>query len=170
MPRQKEPVQLILAKNKSHIGKKEVERRLATEVQPCADGIAPPAKLTQAQRKHFRTLAEQLQKIKIMGETDCEALARYVITYEKYQKAVDDLRALEALKPKLKDDTDLERYSAWLDHVERVDRRIERYHKQVTALTRDLGMTITARCKLIVPKAEETKTNKFDKFAGVKNG
>ena len=41
----------------------------------------------------------------------------------------------------------------------------DRYFKQASALARDLGLTISSRCKLVVPaKDEEPKVNKFAQF------
>ena len=40
----------------------------------------------------------------------------------------------------------------------------EKYAKECRMLASDLGLTITSRCKLVVPKQEPPKKNKFDKF------
>ena len=39
--------------------------------------------------------------------------------------------------------------------------------KQVRAAASDLGLTISSRCRLVVPQAPEVpKTNKFSRFSG----
>lgn len=44
----------------------------------------------------------------------------------------------------------------------------DRYFKQCRASASDLGLTISSRCKLVVPKTEEEpKPNKFNKFKKV---
>ena len=165
MGRQKEPINLIVAKGKSKWSKAEVEERRSSEVQPCTDDIAAPSHLTASQKKRFDKIAGQLQKIKIMGETDVETLARYVVIQENYERTVKDLRAMERQRPKGEAAT-VEAMVAWVDMIEKVDKRLERYVKQARALASDLGLTITSRVKLVVPvKDEEEKVNKFNRFS-----
>ena len=168
MGRLKEPISLIEAKGKSKWSKAEIEERRSKEVQPCTDGIAAPPHLTSSQKKRFDKLAGQLQKIKIMGETDCETLARYVIVQENYERTVKDLRAIERQRPK-GDAATVEALVAWMDMLEKVDKRLERYFKQAHTAASALGLTITSRAKLVVPvKEEPEKKNKFAQFGGMK--
>ena len=170
-PRQ--PIELVIAKGKKNLTKAEIKERRASEVAPATDGIEPPGYLTAAQKKHFVKLAGQLQKIKIMGETDCDTLARYVVAETQYQAAVKELRKLAKDRPKKDDprfDTPNDYYHAvetWYITQEAADRRQEKYFKQASALARDLGLTISSRCKLQVPvKDEAPKVNKFAQFGG----
>lgn len=168
MGRQKEPINLIVAKGKSKWSKAEIEERRSSEVQPSVDDIAAPSHLTASQKKRFDKLAGQLQKIKIMGETDNEALARYVVIQENYEQAVKDLRAVQRQRPK-GDAATVEAMVAWADMLEKLDKRVERYVKQARALASDLGLTISSRVKLVVPAKEEPeKKNKFAQFGGMK--
>ncbi len=41
----------------------------------------------------------------------------------------------------------------------------EKLFKMARAAASDLGLTITSRCKLVVPKPEEKPKNRFDKYA-----
>ena len=162
MPGPKQPIELVLAKGKKHLTKAELTARRASEVQPCTDEIIAPSYLTAAQKKHFDKLAGQLQKIKIMGETDVEALARYVTAQSLYEQAVKDLRAAERTRPK---SDHPEMLIGWAGLIEQLDKRQERYYKQARSLASDLGLTISSRCKLQVPvKDEEPKENKFAQF------
>ena len=163
-PRQ--PTELIIAKGKKHLTKAEIEERRANEVQPCADEIVAPSTLSAAQRKEFDKLARQLQKIKIMGETDVDTLARYVTAQTLYVQAVKDLQFVQKQRPKDTDPRDLAlAVMSWSKAMEALDKRVDRYFKQAQACARDLGLTITSRCKLAVPvKEEEPKVNKFAKF------
>lgn len=164
-PRQ--PLNLVIAKGKKHLTKEEIQERQSSEVQPVTDGIAAPSFLTAKQKKEFDRIAAQLQKLKIMGETDCDTLARYVVAQELYTQAVKDLRDIRKLRPKDGDDPvrALENAVAWADMLNTLDKRTERYFKQATTAAAALGLTISSRCKLVVPLKEETpKQNKFDKF------
>ena len=163
MARPREPIALIQAKGKKNLTKAEIAKRQASEVQPCTDNIVAPSYLTATQRKRFDVLAGQLEKIKIMGETDCEALARYITAQALYEQTVKELRKVQKERPKL--DTGLEGAVLWAELLEKLDKRQDRYFKQATTAARDLGLTISSRCKLQVPiKEEAPKQNKFAQF------
>ena len=173
MARPREPIDLIVAKGKKNLTKAEIEARRASEVSPATDEIAAPAYLTAAQKKHFNKLAGQLEKIKIMGETDVDTLARYVVAETQYQAAVKEQRKLVKERP---DMDDVEKYPEPADYYKAMefwylaqataDKRQEKYFKQASALARDLGLTISSRCKLQVPVKDEPEkpVNKFAKF------
>ena len=162
MARPRQPVDLILLKDKKHLTKQEIQDRRDSEVEPCTDDIVAPSYLTAAEKKRFDKLAEQLQKIKIMGETDVETLARYVTAQSLYEQAVKDLRAIHKQRPK---DMDTEALVLWADMLDSLDKRVDRYFKQATAAASKLGLTISDRCKLVVPQAPEApKPDKFSKF------
>lgn len=156
----KKPIKLNLAVGKKHYTKEEIEERLSSEVQPVIDGIAAPQYLTPKQKKQFNTIADQLQRIGIMGETDNDTLARYITAQGLYEQAVKDLRALQKKRPK-----DADALIVWVNLVEQLDKRQDRYYKQATSAASKLGLTISDRCRLAVPKsAEAPKVNKFAKF------
>lgn len=172
MARPREPVNLVIAKGKTNLTKAEIKERQSNEVQPCVDGITAPSHLTSSQKKRFEKLAGQLQKIKIMGETDCDTLARYVVVQENYEQAVKDLRSIERQRPKGEAAT-LEALLTWTAMLEKQDKRLERYFKQAHTAASALGLTISSRCKLQVPvKEEQPKVNKFAAFgvSGQKGG
>lgn len=163
MARPREPIALIQAKGKKNLTKAEIAERQASEVQPCTDNIVAPSYLTATQRKRFDVLAGQLKKIKIMGETDCESLARYITAQALYEQTVKELRKVQKERPKL--DTGLEGAVLWAELLEKLDKRQDRYFKQAQTAARDLGLTISSRCKLQVPVKEEApKQNKFAQF------
>ena len=164
MARPRQPIELVIANGRKNLTKAEIEERRSSEVQPCVDDIAAPSYLTAGQKKRFDKLSGQLQKLKVLGETDVEALARYVVNQENYEQAVKDLRAVQRQRPK-GDAATVEAMVAWADMLEKLDKRVERYTKQARALASDLGLTISSRVKLIVPQKDETpKQNKFNRF------
>lgn len=152
MGKPRQPIELVVAKGSKHLTKKEIAERQATEVKPITDNIAPPSYLTKKQKDEFNKLAGQLQKLKIMGETDVDALARYVVANDFYINAVKQMR-----KPEVKSDPFL--FGAWA-------KQHEQYFKQCRASANDLGLSISSRCKLVVPESntETPKENKFKKF------
>lgn len=173
MGRPRQPMKLKIAKGKKHLTKEEIAEGLATEPQHFTDGIVAPKYLTKKQRDTFDLLAGQLQKIDIMGETDVDTLARYVTAQSQYEAAAKDLRALQKQKPK-EPATDAptetwDKYMAelgiWLGCQENLDKRVDRYFKQAQTAAAALGLTISSRCKLVVPvKSDPEKVNKFTRF------
>lgn len=169
MARPREPIDLIIAKGKKNLTKAEIEQRRNEEVAPCTDDLTPPSYLTAAEKRRFEKLAGQLTKIKIMGETDVETLARYVSAQTLYEKATKDLRKLDREQPKRDDYDERDSYylafDIWSRSYEAMVKLQDRYFKQATASARELGLTISSRCKLVAPVKEEVPPeNKFSKF------
>ena len=165
-PRQ--PINLVLAKGKAHLTKEQIEERLRSELRPNTEGIEAPSFLTAKQRKEFDKISGQLERLGIMGETDCDTLARYVVAQDLYAQAVKELRKLSKDRPK-KEDHDPESYYALLDiyykALDNTQRQQDKYFKQAQTAAAALGLTISSRCKLVAPAAaEEPKQNKFKKF------
>ena len=95
MAGQRLPIEIVESRGSKHLTKKEIESRRSSEVKPISDGIAPPDYLTVNQKKTFSKISEQLKKLKIMGETDVDALARYVLANDFYIHAVRQMRKKE---------------------------------------------------------------------------
>ena len=151
MGRPRQPIGLLQTKGKKHLTKKEIETRTNEEVTPVPDGIAPPDYLNDAQKERFRELSEQLVKLEIMGETDNDALARLVIAQGRYEDANELLDRFD-----FEDDPKAYEIASRI-YAKRLD--------ELRKLASDLGLTISSRCKLAVPKKEEdVKLNKFSRF------
>ena len=158
----RKPILLNLANGGKNWTKAEIKERMSSEVQPLTEGIAAPSYLTGKQKKQFKIIADQLQRIGIMGETDNDTLARYITAQDLYEQAVKDLRKLQKERPK---DADVSTLVTWARLLEDLDKRQDRYFKQAQTAAAALGLTISSRCKLAVPKsAEAPKENKFAKF------
>ena len=152
MAGQRQPIELVKAKGAKHLTKAEIAEREQSEVRPITDNIIAPEYLTKKQRETFDRLAEQLKALKIMGETDVDALARYITANDFYINAVKKMRSKEVKNNPVE-------FTAWA-------RIQERYFKQCRSAANDLGLTISSRCRLVVPerKTETPKENKFKKF------
>jgi len=147
--RPKEPIDLLLAKGKKHLTKAEIENRKSTEVKAPADKIRAPSYLSKECKKEFNKISKELIALGIMANLDIDALARFVIARELYIK----------LSKKLIDNPD----------IIIMDKDIlasqDKLFKQCRQAAADLGLTISSRCKLVIPKKEEDKPqNKFQKF------
>lgn len=152
MAGQRLPIELVQARGSKHLTKAEIQERQAREIKPITDDIIAPAYLTKKQVEEFYTIADQLKKLKIMGETDVDALGRYITSRALYENAVKQLR-----KKEIKEDPFL--FDRWLTIQDKL-------FKQCRASANDLGLSISSRCKLVVPETnkETPKTNKFKKF------
>lgn len=149
---QRIPLEVIQARGKKHLTKAEIKERQDREIKPISDNIVAPTYLTKVQQKEFYKISEQLTKLKILGETDVDALARFIIANDLYTNAVKQLR-----KTEVKNDPDL--FDKW-------SKIQDRYFKQCRTSANDLGLSISSRCKLVVPetKKDEKPANKFAKF------
>ena len=166
-PRQ--PIQLVVAKGKKNLTKKEIADRLATEIAPCTDEIIAPKYLKASEKKRFMKIAEQLDKLGILGETDTETLARYITAQSQYEKITKELRKVLDDSPDSSSPTYLEELNAWIDTQERLAKMQNRFFTQAQTAASALGLTISSRCKLIAPKIDDTpKVNKFKKFEVVR--
>ena len=170
MAGQRQPIELVVAKGKKHLTNAEKEDRMARELKPCTDEIVAPSYLTAKQKKEFYKIAGQLEKLKIMGETDCDTLARYVTAQELYEQAVKDLRAVQKQRPKGEGDAALAMIK-WAAMLEQLDKRVEKYFKMAQTAAGALGLSISSRCRLVAPVIEEKpKENKFARFGKAAGG
>lgn len=152
MAGQRQPLALIEAKGAKHLTKAEKAEREAREVKPCTDDITPPSYLTKKQKEEFNRIADQLNKLKILGETDVDTLARYILARDTYIKLTKQIQR----KAILEDPILLDKYM----------KNQDRAFKQCHTAAKSLGLTIADRCRLVVPeiKTETPKENKFKKF------
>ena len=148
MPRgnQKQPIELIIAKGKKHLTKAEIEERKETEVKVNFTDVKPPEYLTVEQKQEFIRISKILLDVGIISELDEDCLAHYLIE-----------KLLKARKAEIKRQIELEidKYLIYQD----------RALKQCRACANDLGLSISSRCKLVMPPTQEPpKENKFNKF------
>lgn len=154
MAGQRQPIELVMAKGKKNLTKKEKEERMAREIKPITDNMIAPDYLNSNQINEFYEISEQLQKLKIMGETDVDALARYIISKDLYVALTNQIMQNNVIS----DPVMLDKYM----------KNQDRAYKQCRASATDLGLTISSRCKLVAPApAQEKKENKFSKFEKV---
>lgn len=147
--RPRQPIDLIIAKGKKHLTKEEIEQRKAQEVKAPADKVKAPSYLPKELKKEFNKIAKDLLDIGIMSNLDIDALARFVIARKMYLDLTEKM---------------LENPDMLLDKG--VIQTQDKLFKQCRAAASDLGLTISSRAKLIMPKPKEDDKpqNKFAKF------
>lgn len=138
MPNMAQPLRLIEAKGKKHLTKQEKHERSQREVQVPYTDVKAPDYLTEKQKNEFNKYAEMLLALKIMTELDIDCLVRYVLEQESYLAYRNDMvRAHRSY------DVEVE---------ERAERMADKAFKRAQSAARDLGLTISSRCKLVVPQ------------------
>lgn len=152
--RKKEPIDLVIAKGKKHLSKEEIATRKAQEIKVDLFDISPPNYLNEEQIKEFLEIAGKLKHVGIMTELDEDALARYIITKDECIQT-DNLLTKELSKKNKID----------IDKIYRLQLIQNKLHKLVRTLASDLGLNVSARTKLCVPKEPtDPPENKFSKF------
>jgi len=165
MPRPRQPLKLLEAKGKKHLTSTEKEKRRATEVDAPADGIAAPEYLYAKEKAEFIKSSDQLKQIGIMSNLDCDTLARYIQSeskYLQYDKFVN--RILYSISKQRSAASKDEAMAANCVILEKYEGLRDKALKQCRASASDLGLTISSRCKLVVPKKEEPQKSKWDNY------
>lgn len=141
MARPRQPIDLLLYKGKKNLTKEEIEERQAQEVKAPSDKVKPPSYLDKDLKKEFRQISNELVQIGIMSNLDVDALARFLIAKKMYLDVTNNLLELDPLD---------EKYSVLLINQDKL-------FKQCRQSASDLGLTISSRCKLVIPKTENEK-------------
>lgn len=166
--KQREPIDLILAKGKKHLTKAEIENRRNSEVDVSKyKNITVPSYLSKKQKEEFAEIAKKLLDIGIFSELDEDCLARYLdakTNYLKFTKLLNTAMKRKASK-EFKDNAEMQNILS--NDIERHLIHQDRAFKQCNSCAEKLGLTITSRCRLQVPSVDppkEPKENKFAKF------
>lgn len=141
MPGPRQPTDLVVLNGRKHLTKAETEARRAAEVKappPKTKRVKPPAYLPESLHKKFRTLAKQLIEIGILAEIDYDCLARYLLAEQAYLAVTEQVnRAIAGGAITLLDD---------------LSKTQTRYFNQCSRAAADLGLTISSRCRLVIPQ------------------
>ena len=164
--KQREPIDLIIAKGKKHLTKSEIEQRKNSEVNVDElKNIKAPSYLSAKQKKEFTDIANKLLIIGIMSELDEDCLARYLIAKDNYLMFTKTLNNTMKKKASKENKDNIELQSILLEEINMTLINQDRAFKQCRQCASDLGLSIASRCRLIVPQPKEQPVdNKFAKF------
>ena len=137
MPRNKEPIDLVVAKGKKNLTKSEIEKRRAQELRVDLKDIIIPEYLPTKLHAKFTRIAGKLLLIGIMTELDEDALARYLLNEEHYLKEVEMLRSVLNKKG--------------VDDVAKAQSAVSNAYRIVHMAAAELGLSIISRAKLVMP-------------------
>jgi P27 family predicted phage terminase small subunit len=154
MARRREPVNLVLMKGKANLTKEEVETRRAQEVVAKADNVRPPAYLPKELHLEFKRIATELKRIELIANLDTDTLARFILARGEYNRTMELLRSIDPAD-------DIMFYNKVADAN-------NKFFQQCRNSANDLGLNISSRCRLLVPKAKTKEPSEFDsKFGNV---
>ena len=165
MPR-KMPIAVILAKgNKAHLSKAEILEREQNEIKAPSDVIQIPGCLkTKKLKDRFNFIVEQLIDLNLMSNLDVDCIVRYINAESEYEQVTAKINKTSIMVEGINE-------NGVMDYVvnkeyERLVILQDKVFKQARASASDIGLTITSRCKLVVPKSvkEENKNDYFSKL------
>ena len=153
MPGPRQKLSVLEGNGRKHLSKSEKARRVDQEVNlPKPKTIRVPKWLPQDCRKEFRALAKELLEANMgAAQLDRDTLGRYVVAQAQYTQASkiagEDLAAKNAALAE-----------KWIKIQDTC-------FKQARACANDLGMTITSRCRLVLPEgAKPPEVNPFERM------
>lgn len=164
--RNKEPVSLILAKGKSHhITHKIEENRRESELPVIAENIRPPDFLNDSEKAKFTEIADILQQLDIMSDLDCDVLGRYVKCQSDWETYSELVKKAQSSLQQAFDDGDYDVIRNYTSLLSKYEGLRAKAFSQCQTCASSLGLTITSRCKIVMPQKIETpKENKFNEF------
>lgn len=149
--RNRQPVDVLEARGKKHLTKAEKAKRKAEEatVPPHLRDAQAPEYLMQWPdlASEFCRLADMLRELipENFGQPDAGLLARYVVSEHLYEAYTSQL--VDAIEP---------------CDIKSLQIAQDRAFKQANACASALGLTVTSRCKLVVPaKVENDAESEF---------
>lgn len=154
MAGQRQPIELVKAKGKKHLTKKEIETRELIEIKaPCSNIVAPDY-LPPNLQKDFYEITNILKDIGIMSDLDCGAVARFLLNQAEFLQYT---KRLFILMSKQKWD---------VEEVKTIASLKQKAYNQCRSAANDLGLSISSRCRLVKPNTDKEiePKNKFAKF------
>lgn len=167
--RPKQPIDLIMLKGRKHLSKAEIEERKNTEIKVKNNKVKPPSFLSKKLKKEFKIVAKELIEIGIMTNLDVDSLGMYLISKNEFLKISEKVDIRGPTKMVEVDKEDKEGNVIGVEEVEVLDPMYDslqlmqnRAFKQCRQAASDLGLNISSRCKLVLPKPKEDNNLKSE--------
>ena len=139
--RQKIPASIIEMRGKSHLSKEEIRKRKEEEIKVDSDKVKAPSYLSPDLKREFNKIAKDLLEVGLITNLDVDTLARYVQSKKLYLELTNKL---------------LENPNIMIEEKDILIQQ-DKLFKQCRQTATDLGLTITSRCKIVLPKTKEEK-------------
>jgi len=156
--RPKQPLAVIQGKGRSnHLTKEEIKKRKEHEerMKGRTDNIVAPSYLTKKQKEEFYRIADELIELEIFTNLDVDNLARYIDSRDQYIKVTRALRAMKAVND-----------GEANDNYAKLQRTRNTLFTECRNAAGDLGLSITSRLSLVIPKKEEEEVSEFERKFG----
>lgn len=141
MAGKRQPTDVVKANGRKHLSKAEEDARRDHEVRVVAAKKAKPPKwLPEALKKDFRKIGKQLIEVGIFTDLDADTLGRYLVAHGEWLAATAEVQQRLNRQPR-----DVKAVDDW-------GKVQERYFKQARNCANDLGLTVTSRCRLVIPQ------------------
>lgn len=154
--RKRQPLSVIQGKGRSnHLTKQDVKERQEQEdqVKGYTDNIEAPKYLTKKQKEDFHEIAGELIRLDIFSNLDVDGLARYIDSRDQYIKLIKDIKKV---KPTETIETAAGKKKVISNEDYPVLMRVKnKLFNECRAAASDLGLSITSRLKLVIPKKED---------------
>ncbi len=153
-PRQ--AAEVIIANGRKHLTQAEKEQRMASDAaarkksEGESDKFQAPDWLPKELRKEYAWYRKALTERGLIAQIDRDVLGFYLVARTEYTNA--GKRASAAIAA-----GDVDGARDWSSIQ-------ERYFKQARACANDMGLTITSRCRLVLPPKEEEQEDEFTAF------
>lgn len=135
----REPIEVIMKKGKKNLTKEEIATRMNQELKVDSESISIPEFLPSKFKKQFLAMSERLQKVYNFTDLDTDLLARYFIAKDFYNRYNKKLR------------TEFDRKKVDFSLIKDIQNSQDKAFKQMRACANDLGLSLSSRCKLVVP-------------------
>ena len=155
-PRQR--LEVLEGKGRKHLTKAEKARRAAGEARPeVPRQIRAPGYLPDGDREAFTELGKKLRDCGLFTVLDRDALARYLLARRSWLEAT--MEVLEVQRGGAGEDG---QRTVDLERLESASRIQDRFFKQCQRAAADLGLTVTSRCRLVLPEGAQTEENPLE--------
>lgn len=157
MSGKRQPTEVVVANGRKHLTKAEIAERESHEVKlPTAKTAKVPKWMPEGLKKDFRALGKKLIAAGLYTELDGDTLGRYLVAHQEYLLATKQVFKAYA-------DNDPEGVEDWT-------RIQERHFKQARNCANDMGLTVTARCRLVVPETAQATEDGNPMLALIQGG
>ena len=156
MAGKRQPTDVVLANGRKHLSRAEEAERRAGEVKISpAKTAKPPKWLPETLKKDFRAIGKRLIASGLYTELTADTLGRYLVAQPQWIIATAEVeKALSQIDPEtgqIRKKRDLAAADSW-------GKIQERYFKQARNCANDMGLTVTSRCRLVVPDTGKQAT------------
>ena len=165
----KKPLAVIMGNgNTSHLTKAEILEREQNEIKaPCDDIQIPNCLKTKKSKEKFEYIVKELKRINLMSNLDVDCIVRYITAEEEYEQVTAKINKTSIMVEGI-NENGLPDYVVNKEY-ERLITLQDKVFKQARSAAGDIGLTISSRCKLVMPKSTKEETKSKDPFDALFN-